>query len=377
MTRGIGKQFGPVMIMAGGTGGHVFPALAVANELRDRGIEVVWMGTRHGLEAKLVPEQGFDIEWISIAGLRGKKIGRLLSAPFMLMLAAWQSMRVIMRQKPRLVLGMGGFVSGPGGFVARLMGKPLCIHEQNAYAGLTNRILSRIASRVMEAFPGSFPKRSDVILTGNPVRQEIASLDEPEVRMQGRSGALRLLVLGGSLGARALNEVVPQAMALLPTEQRPVVKHQVGVRNYESAHSYYQECGMEAELLPFIDDMSEAYAWADLVLCRAGALTISELTAAGIAALLVPYPYAVDDHQTLNARFLVNAGAAVLIPQSELSPQRLVELLKGFIDGRNLLLDYAKAARALARPDATRDVVDICLHAAGVDKSPDAGVSPQ
>lgn len=365
----------PVVIMAGGTGGHVFPALAVARELQQRGLPVVWMGTRAGLEAQLVPEAGIPMEWITVSGLRGKGIGRLFRAPFMLVTAVLQAMRVLRRQRPLLVLGMGGFVSGPGGVASRMLGTPLCIQEQNARAGMTNRWLSRIATLVMEAFPGSFPSRVKTVVTGNPVRREIVSLAAPEQRFARREGALRLLVLGGSLGAQALNQMVPQALGQIELTQRPQVRHQAGARNIEDARAAYQAAGVEAELTPFVEDMAAAYGWADIVLCRAGALTVSELAAAGVGAILVPFPHAVDDHQTANARFLQQAGAALLVPQQDLSAQRLVGLLQELVAHKGRLLEMASAARKLACPEAARRVAELCLQATGLDFSagiPDA-----
>lgn len=355
----------PVMIMAGGTGGHVYPALAVARELRARGVEVVWMGTHTGIEARIVPEAGIPIEWISVSGLRGKAIVRLVKAPFMLGLAAIQAMRILVRRKPRVVLGMGGFVSGPGGLMARLLGKPLCIHEQNSIAGMTNRWLSRIANCVMEAFPGSLPASTKAVLTGNPVREDIALLPNPESRFHDRSGNIHVLVLGGSLGAQALNEVVPAALALLDEQHRPLVKHQAGQRNIEPAREQYAHAGIQAEVVPFIEDMAATYAWADLVICRAGALTIAELTAAGVGSVLVPYPYAVDDHQTFNARFLVEHGAGILVQQKDLDAKKLAALLQEFSGDRERLLQMANAARGLAQADATRKVAELCLETAG------------
>lgn len=349
---------GPVLIMAGGTGGHVFPALAVAEELRGRGVEVVWLGTRAGLEARVVPAAGIPVEWISVVGLRGKGLGRMLQAPFMLARACWQALGVVRRVQPRVVLGMGGFVTGPGGLMARLSGRGLCVHEQNAVAGLTNRLLARIAHRTLEAFPGSLPGAEH---TGNPVRRAIAALPAPAARMAARQGPLRLLVLGGSQGARALNQIVPQALARLP-QGGFEVHHQTGAAHLGGARDQYAEAGIEARVEPFIDDMAAAYGWADLVVCRAGALTIAELAAAGVGAVLVPYPYAVDDHQTRNAEHLVAAEAAVLIPEPELTPQRLASLLQELDRAR--LLAMAGHARALARPEAARAVAEACLSVA-------------
>jgi UDP-N-acetylglucosamine--N-acetylmuramyl-(pentapeptide) pyrophosphoryl-undecaprenol N-acetylglucosamine transferase len=349
-----------VMIMAGGTGGHVFPALAVAAELRARGAEVFWLGTRQGLEAKLVPAAGIAMEWVAVSGLRGKGAVAWLLAPWHLLWAAWQVLAVMVRQRPVVVLGMGGFVTGPGGVVTWLLRKPLVIHEQNAIAGLTNRLLAPLAQRVLEAFPATFHDKHAVI-TGNPVRAAIAELPAPEQRFAGRSGEVRLLVLGGSLGARALNEVVPQAMAQLPS--RPEIWHQAGSRHSDEARDFYSRAAVSARVEPFIDDMAAAYAWADLVLCRAGALTVAELAAAGVAAILVPYPHAVDDHQTRNAAYLVDAGAALVVQQRDLTPQKLQELLAPLFD-RARLLKMARAARRLAQPHAAERVAEQCWEVA-------------
>ncbi len=349
----------PVLIMAGGTGGHVFPALAVADALRERGVPVVWLGTRQGLEARVVPEAGIPVEWVSVVGLRGKGVVRLLRAPLIVAGACWQAWRILRRVRPRAVLGMGGFVSGPGGLMARLLGRPLCIHEQNAIAGMTNRWLARIAGTVMEAFPGSLPAARRARCTGNPVRATIAALQEPALRFIDRSGPLRLLVLGGSQGARALNEAVPAALAQIAPAHRPLVRHQAGVRHLDAARAAYVRARVDAELSAFVNDMAEAYGWADLVLCRAGALTVAELAAAGVGSILVPYPYAVDDHQTANARFLVDAGAAQLLPEIDLSASRLRDLLNGFERPRLLLM--AQRAREKSCPDAAQQVADACL----------------
>ncbi len=364
MTNGPSSQR-PVLIMAGGTGGHVFPALAVAQEILSRNIPVIWLGTHQGIEARLIPETGIPVEWVSVSGLRGKGVGRILRAPFMLMYAAWQCFRILLRIKPKVVIGMGGFVTGPGGVMARLMGKPLCIHEQNAIAGMTNRYLSRISTCVMQAFPGSFPARIKPVVTGNPVRTDIIDVPAPEHRLTGRQGPVRLLVLGGSLGAQALNELVPQALSMLPAQTRPLVRHQTGERNIEQARAAYRQAGVDdnCEVLAFIEDMAAAYAWADFVICRAGALTISELTAVGIGALMVPYPYAVDDHQSRNAQYLVEAGGGVLIQQRDLDADRLYQILVDLITDRKRLLTMALAAHALAKKQATQQVADICLQA--------------
>ena len=358
----------PVLIMAGGTGGHVFPALAVAHEILSRNIPVVWLGTQRGIESRLIPEAGIPIEWVSVSGLRGKGLGRLLTAPFMLLLAAWQCLRIMLKIKPRVVLGMGGFVTGPGGVMARLTGKRLCIHEQNAVAGMTNRYLARIANQVLEAFPDSFPDGIEAQETGNPVREDISHLSTPEQRVGARKGVVHLLVLGGSLGAQALNELVPQVLAMMPEGQRPLVKHQTGERNIKEARGYYQQAGLDSdvEVLAFINDMAQAYEWADLVICRAGALTVSELMVAGVASLLVPYPHAVDDHQTKNAEFLVQAEAGLMIQQADLDTKKLFEVMTSLISDRARLLAMANSAYALGKREATRTVADLCLQTGGV-----------
>lgn len=351
-------------IMAGGTGGHVFPALAVAEHLRAQGIDIFWIGTRRGMESRLVPEQGFELEWIDIAGLRGKGLGQLLTAPFKLIGALWQAYAILRRRRPALVLGMGGFASGPGGLAARLLGIPLIIHEQNVVPGLTNQWLARIATQVFEAFPGSFPAARGAIATGNPVRQSIIDLPAPRARYANRTGAPRLLVLGGSLGAQALNDLLPPALAALPVEQRPEVRHQAGERTLDSACAAYLAAGVAAEVVPFIGDMADAYGWADLVVCRSGALTVSELAAAGVASILVPYPFAVDDHQVGNARYLADVGAAQLVIQRDLSVASLSALLTDLLHDRTRLLAMADAARGRAQPDACARIAAACLERA-------------
>lgn len=354
-----------ILIMAGGTGGHVMPALAVAEQLRAGGAEVHWLGTRRGLESQLVPRAGFPIDYIAISGLRGKGLLSWLLAPFKLSVALAQAGGVLLRRRPAAVLGMGGFVTGPGGVMSWLLRRPLLVHEQNAIAGLTNRLLAPLARRVLAAFPGTrLGPRAQVI--GNPVREDIAALPEPGTRYAAHSGRLRVLVIGGSLGARALNEVMPAALAGLPVGERPEVWHQAGGRLIEEARTAYAEAGVRARVEPFIDDMAAAYTWADLVVCRAGALTVSELAGAGVAALLVPYPYAVDDHQSANARYLSEAGAAFLIQQRDLDAGVLRELLAELSveSGRQRLAQMADAARRLARPEATRQVAEQCLEVA-------------
>ncbi len=359
---------GHFVIMAGGTGGHVFPALAVADKLREQGHSVSWLGTARGLEAELVPAAGYEIDFIGIAGLRGNGALGWLLAPWRVSRALWQSLAILRRRRPVAVLGMGGFAAGPGGLAAWLRRTPLVIHEQNAVAGLTNRLLSRLAGRVLAAFPQAFGKRAEPV--GNPLRTAITELPPPELRLAGREGPLRLLVLGGSLGAAVFNEVLPQALASLPEGARPQVRQQTGKRNIEAARSHYAEAGIAVELLPFIDEMAAAYGWADLVLCRAGALTVSELAAVGVASVLVPYPHAVDDHQRANAAALAEAGAAVLLPQAEMTPKGLAELLSDFCAdaqaGRSRLAEMANRARAQARPAAAAEVAAICIAQAGL-----------
>jgi UDP-N-acetylglucosamine--N-acetylmuramyl-(pentapeptide) pyrophosphoryl-undecaprenol N-acetylglucosamine transferase len=349
-----------VAVMAGGTGGHVFPALAVASLLRDQGMEVFWIGTRKGMEARLVPAQGIPMEWLTIEGLRGKSARALLTAPWRLLVALREAHGILRRRRPSVVLGMGGFASGPGGLMARLLRLPLVIQEQNRVPGLTNRWLARIADRVFEAFPGSFPRSRRAVVCGNPVRAEIAAIPAPAERMAARSGPRRLLVLGGSLGARVLNETVPNAVATLPEELRPEILHQAGELTVETARTAYREAEVNARVTPFIDDMATAYAWADLAVCRAGALTVSELAAAGVASVLVPYPHAVDDHQTGNARYLADAGAAYLLPQSQLSARALGALLAGLLEAPARLVAMAQAARSLARVQAATQIAAAC-----------------
>jgi len=350
------------MVMAGGTGGHVFPALAVAQLLREQGCQVTWLGTPHSFESRIVPQYGFDIDWVDSFRLRGQGLASLLLAPFRLLRAMLQAWRVLRLRRPQVVLGMGGFVTGPGGLVSWLTRVPLVIHEQNTIPGLTNRYLARLARRVLEAFPGAFPARVGAEAVGNPVRAEIAALAAPAQRFAGRQGPCRLLVLGGSLGAQALNQILPQALAVLPEHRRYEVRHQAGRDKADVTRAAYRVAGVQAHVTDFLHDMAEAYGWADLVLCRAGALTISELTSAGVAAVLVPYPHAVDDHQTHNARFLCDAGAARLLPQAELGVESLATVLGGFCDDRPQLLRMAEAARRLARPDATTRVAEVCTE---------------
>ena len=353
-----------IAVMAGGTGGHVFPALAVAEVLRARGADVFWIGTRAGMEARLVPAHGFEIEWIGIEGVRGKGVRQLLAAPWKLFRALREAGAILRQRDPRVVIGMGGFVSGPGGLMARMQRRPLLIQEQNSVPGMTNQWLSRIAEHVFEAFPGSFPAARRAVTTGNPVRAEIAALAPPSTRFADRSGPARLLVIGGSLGAQALNETVPQALALLPAEQRPWVRHQAGERTLAVAERAYADAGVVAEVTPFITDMAEAYGWADLVVCRSGALTVSEVAAAGVPAVFVPFPYAVDDHQVGNARYLTDAGAARLIVQRDLTAAGLAAVLAELLADPAKRLAMAEASRARAKVDAAERIADACLEVA-------------
>jgi UDP-N-acetylglucosamine--N-acetylmuramyl-(pentapeptide) pyrophosphoryl-undecaprenol N-acetylglucosamine transferase len=349
-----------ILIMAGGTGGHVFPGLAVAEYMKKAGWHVVWLGTEGGMETTLAPRQGHDIEIIRFSGFRRKGAGTWLMLPIRLSLALWQSAGVMFRVRPDVVLGMGGYPAFPGGLMASLLNKPLLIHEQNSIPGLVNRILAKLADKVLLGFPDAVMTNRQILFSGNPVRSEIAQLEAPEKRYAPRSGNLRLLVIGGSLGAQVLNTVVPLALKLIPESRRPLVTHQAGTRHLEVLKKNYAQANVEGELVTFIDNMAAHYAECDLVVCRAGALTVAELAAAGVASILVPFPHAVDDHQTSNAKFLAAAGAAVLLPQGELTAERLAELLAGFT--REKLADMAGKARQLAKPDATRIVAEACME---------------
>lgn len=354
-----------ILIMAGGTGGHVFPGLAVADYLRESGWHVVWLGTNSGMELELVPQHGYETEAISFSGLRGKRLAVWFMLPLRLIKAFWQSVRIIQRVKPDVILGMGGYPAFPGGMMASLLNKPLVIHEQNSLPGLTNRILAKLADKILLGFPDAMlTDKGKTICSGNPVRSEITQVEAPEKRFLGRRGKLKLLVVGGSLGAKILNTVVPQALKLIPENLRPEVVHQVGALHLEPVKKVYADLQLEGEVVAFIDDMAKRYATCDLVLCRAGALTIAELSAAGVASILVPYPYAVDDHQTSNARLLSDHGAAVLLPQSELTAQKLAGLLSNLT--REQLLSMAMIARRMAKPEATRVVAEACIELSGL-----------
>lgn len=350
-----------LLVMAGGTGGHIFPALAVAKVLRSQGWRVVWLGNPDGMEARLVPEQDFECVWIKFGALRGKGLARKLLLPFTLLSGFWQARRALKRIKPDVVLGMGGYITFPGGMMASLAGIPLIVHEQNAVAGLANKVLAKVADRVLTGFPDVLPKGEWV---GNPVRAEIAAVADkapPAARYAERSGVRHILVVGGSLGAAALNTAVPQALALIAEEERPEVVHQAGEKHMKALRENYEVAGANGFLVPFITDMAGAYEWADLVVCRAGALTVAELAAAGVASVLVPFPHAVDDHQTANARHLADAGGAVLMPQDQLTPAALAELAA---IPREQLAEMAAKARGVARTDAAERVAAICAEAA-------------
>ncbi|WP_286239701.1 undecaprenyldiphospho-muramoylpentapeptide beta-N-acetylglucosaminyltransferase [Neptuniibacter halophilus] len=352
------------LLMAGGTGGHVFPALATAEKLQQQGVHVEWLGSRHGIEAELVPAAGIKLHSIEVRGLRGKGKLSLLLAPFKLLLALWQALGVVRAVRPDVVLGMGGFASGPGGLAAWLLRIPLVIHEQNAVAGMTNKALSGLSRQVLEAFQGAFKPGLVTRSVGNPVRGSILQVAAPEQRMAGRSGPIRVLVVGGSLGAKAINDLLPEVLAEIAPEQRPQVWHQTGKRNFEETRQRYQTLGLdECRVVPFIDAMDEAYAWADLVICRAGALTVSELGIAGVASVLVPFPHAVDDHQTKNAGYLAERGAALLIQQADLDKETLKRVLTEQLNQRETLIDMANKALALGKPESSDEVADVCLEA--------------
>jgi UDP-N-acetylglucosamine--N-acetylmuramyl-(pentapeptide) pyrophosphoryl-undecaprenol N-acetylglucosamine transferase len=347
--------------MAGGTGGHIFPGLAVAEVLRAQGVAVAWLGAAGGMETRVVPMHGIELHTIAVGGLRGKGLKTRLLAPLMLARALFASLAVLRRVRPRSVLSMGGYVAGPGGVAARLTGTPLLVHEQNRVAGYTNRKLASFARRVLAGFADALPNGEWV---GNPVRASIAGLPRPAERFAARTGRPHLLVLGGSLGARALNLALPQALAQIPAEQRPLVRHQCGNRGLDEARAAYAQAGVEAELVPFIEDMAAAYGWADLAVCRAGALTIAELTAAGLGAVLVPFPHAVDDHQTGNAQALVETGAAELIQERDLDVQKLAQRLAALLADRRHLTAMAEAARTQAKPDAADTIARACMEVA-------------
>ena len=349
-----GKTF---MLMAGGTGGHIFPALAVAEALRTRGHHVIWLGSEGSMEERIVPQHDILLETLAIKGVRGNGLKRKLMLPFTLTKTVQAASKILKKHRVDCVIGFGGFVTFPGGVAAKIAGIPIVIHEQNAIAGMANKQLSRWARRVLYAFPKSFDNPDGLV--GNPVRAEIANLPAPAARFAGREGALKVLVVGGSLGADVLNQTVPKALALLPENERPQIHHQSGRNKLGNLQSAYDNLGVQAECVEFIDDMVSAYRDADLVICRSGALTIAELTAAGVGALLVPYPHAVDDHQTANARFMVHAEAGLLLPQSQLNAEKLAEVLGGL--NREHCLIWAENARTLALPHSADDVAEIAV----------------
>lgn len=353
----------PVIIMAGGTGGHIFPALAVAEQIRRRSVPVVWLGSKGGMETRIVPQYDIPLVAIAVRGLRGKGALTRLLAPFKLSYAVIEALRAMIKLKPRAVLGLGGFASGPGGLAAWLLGKPLYVHEQNAIPGMTNRWLSHLARVVMEGFPGSLSSisKAPAVFTGNPLREAFAQIDDAGQRLAQRSGPVRLLVLGGSLGALKLNETVPAAVASPVVDQELEIWHQCGEKHLDVTREAYRTAEVQACVEPFISDMATAYAWADLVIARAGALTVSELTQVGVAAILVPYPHAVDDHQTVNAAALVQRGAARLLPDQDVAPETLAEQLQQLVTDRDVLLEMAVASAELRKPAAAEEVAKICL----------------
>ena len=343
------------LIMAGGTGGHIFPGLAVAESLRDAGWRVHWLGVPGNMESQWVPQRGFAFEPVEFAGVRGKGLLSFGLLPLKLLKAFWQSLQVVRRVKPNVVVGLGGYITFPGGMMSVLMGKPLVLHEQNSVAGLANKVLAGVADRIYSAFPDVLQKG---IWVGNPLRQEFLNKPSPTDRFAGRTGPLKLWVVGGSLGAQALNDIVPKALALLQEHQRPVVVHQSGAKQIDTLRANYAQAGVQAELTPFIDDTAQACADADLIICRSGASTVTEIAAIGAAAVYVPFPFAVDDHQTTNANFLVKQGAGWLMPQAQLTPEILAERLGSIT--REELLTCAEKAWTLKKTQATREVVAAC-----------------
>ena len=343
------------LIMAGGTGGHIFPGLAVAEELRARGWRVHWLGAPGSMESRIVPQHGFPLELIDFSGVRGKGLVTLALLPLRLLRAFWQALQVVRRVQPDVVVGLGGYITFPGGMMGVLCGKPLVLHEQNSVAGMANKVLAGVADRVFTAFPDVLKKAQWV---GNPLRSAFTRQAAPSERFAGRTGPLRLLVAGGSLGAQALNDIVPRALALIPAADRPLVTHQSGATQIDALRANYQAAGVQAELTPFIDDTASAFAAADIIVCRAGASTVTEIAAVGAAAVFVPFPFAVDDHQTTNARFLVNAGGGWLVQQSDLTPEGLAKMLLN--SERKVLVDIAEKAKNMQKINATREVVAAC-----------------
>jgi UDP-N-acetylglucosamine--N-acetylmuramyl-(pentapeptide) pyrophosphoryl-undecaprenol N-acetylglucosamine transferase len=347
-----------ILIMAGGTGGHIFPGLAVAEVLAARGWRVVWMGVKTGMEARIVPRSGYEMAWVDFQGVRGKGLVDLALLPARLLRAFGQSFRALRALRPDVVLGMGGYISFPGGMMAAALNRPLAIHEQNSIAGTATRLLARVADRILVSFEETFGARKRVVVTGNPIRAAFRALPPPEARFPHRSGRLRLAVMGGSLGASALNEMLPLALATLPVDVRPEVVHQTGEQHLGAVEAGYRRAGVAARCVAFLDDVAAELVSADLVVCRAGATSLAELTAVGVGAILVPFPFAIDDHQTRNARILERSGAAIVLPQAEMTPQRLGGLLRSLDRAR--LLEMARNARLLGRPDAAEKVADVC-----------------
>jgi UDP-N-acetylglucosamine--N-acetylmuramyl-(pentapeptide) pyrophosphoryl-undecaprenol N-acetylglucosamine transferase len=352
----------PVLIMAGGTGGHIFPGLAVADRLENLGVTVRWLGARGGMECKKVPEAGIPLDVVDISGLRGKGMGRWILMPWKLLRAVFQAFRVLGVHKPACAVSFGGYAAGPGGLAARLRGIPLLVHEQNRIPGMTNRVLARFASKILQAFPGTWPEKLQPISCGNPVRKAVVDLAEPSLRLAGRNGPIRVLVTGGSQGARALNFLIPEALSLLPVRMECQVRHQAGTGRVKETEDAYGGMDCSVEITEFIVDMAAAFDWADLVICRAGALTVSELAAAGVASVLVPFPHAVDDHQTRNAEFLVEAGAAVLMQEAQSDARSVSSVLEALMSDREKLLAMATKARNSSVPDSAERVADLCLE---------------
>jgi len=353
-----------VLIATGGTGGHVYPALAVAEELQRRGIKVSWMGTRNGMESKIVPSKSIPLHYVSVTGLRGKGLFGWLQAPFKVTIAVYQALSILIKQKPNVVLGMGGFVSGPGGIASWILRKPLVIHEQNTIAGMTNKMLSHFATHVVQAFPNTFKKNINAIHAGNPIRKDIENMDSPKIRFNSRQNKeINVLVLGGSLGATALNESLPNIFKNVGNTCSLNIIHQSGTRNFKLTKSFYEKVPMKSEVIAYVDDMPKLYSWADIVICRSGALTVSELSAAGVGSVLIPYPYAVDDHQYYNARYLADGDAAIVVRQSNLKSDDFKSTLEKLLcNGRDRLLNMAENARGLAMQGAATQVADLCCN---------------
>ncbi len=356
----------PVMILAGGTGGHVFPALAVANELRDRGVPIIWVGTVKGIEAKVVPAEGFSLVTMSVQGLRKKGMTQYLRAPLIIMQALYESFRIVLKHKPCALLGMGGFVSGPCALIGVLLRKPLIIHEQNAIVGLTNKILSPLSRMMFTGFPIQY-KKQKIEFTGNPVRKNLIGLADPKERLAHREGVKRLLVIGGSQGSVALNKVMPQAIQILSESMNVEVWHQCGTFGYEQTENDFQHLSIKSNVEPFIENVDKAYEWADLIVCRSGAITLAEIASVGIASILVPYPHAVDDHQTENARSYVSAGASCLVAEDDLTPEKLSGVIKSILEDDLKLINMACAAKKLSHINASKRVAEECMHACGCD----------